>query len=436
MRGLKSTAALLLVLLGLVGYIYFIDSERPEPGSEPSEQAFDVSPENIDDVRLTNAAGETAHVQRIDTSWQLVEPEPADADATAVAAITSGLASLEVQRVVDDAPTDLTQFGLDPPRFDVTFRVSDQEDAHRVLIGEATPTGGDIYAKLGAEDRVFLISSVLDGTFDKTAFDLRDKAALKFDRNSADALEVEGLATLAFERDGTSWRIVRPIAARADYASVEGLMTRLSAAQMQRIVAEDATDLAPYGLNAPSATVTVVSGSSRASLLIGGTDPEAQLFAKDASRRTIFTLEQSLSAELQKEISEFRNKDVFDARSFTASRVELRRADATRIFEKATAEDGTEAWRTAAGEDVDGEKMEELLSGLTGLRAASFESAAHPSLAAPALTAVVGFDDKTETVTFGRDEDDVYASREDEPGSVMLESGAFDDVLTTLDELE
>ena len=53
-------------------------------------------------------------------------------------------------------------------------------------------------------------------------------------------------------------------------------------AQMQKIVAEQAGDLKQYGLDRPSQTVTVTSGSSRATLLLGISGNDG-LFAKDAS---------------------------------------------------------------------------------------------------------------------------------------------------------
>ena len=115
----------------------------------------------------------------------------ADADATQVASMTSSLASLEVQRVVEENPGDLAQYGLDRPRIDVAFRVRGQKEFQRLLIGEKAPAGGDIYAKTPDQSRVFLISSFLDTTFAKTPFDLRDKTVLKFERDRADALSAE-----------------------------------------------------------------------------------------------------------------------------------------------------------------------------------------------------------------------------------------------------
>jgi len=43
------------------------------------------------------------------------------ADDAEISGITSNLASLEVQRVVDDRASDLKQYGLDPARIEVTF---------------------------------------------------------------------------------------------------------------------------------------------------------------------------------------------------------------------------------------------------------------------------------------------------------------------------
>ena len=76
MGRLISTLILILVLAGLGGYIYFVDRDRPVSGTEEAKpKAFDVSPENIEEVQITNAAGEKARVQRVDANWLLIEPE-------------------------------------------------------------------------------------------------------------------------------------------------------------------------------------------------------------------------------------------------------------------------------------------------------------------------------------------------------------------------
>jgi hypothetical protein len=435
MRRLASTLILVVILAGLVGYIYFVDSERTPGAAEAKPKAFDVSPENIVEVEIRNIAGETTRVERVEANWLLMAPQKADADAAAVASVTSSLASLEVQRVVDEMPADLAQYGLERPQIEVAFRARDQKEFERLQIGDKTPTGGDLYAKKPSENRVFLVSSFLDATFNKTAFDFRDKRILKFDRDAANGIEIiNGPTPIQLTRSGTEWQIAKPIAARADYAAVEGVMTRLSSGQMQMISSEAGEDLRAYGLDRPAITVNVTSDSSRATLLVGKA-ADAGTYAKDASRPMVFTVETSLPTDLGKSLEDFRRKDMFDARSFTAKRVEVRRGAETLTFEKTTT-DGKDAWRNAAGTNVDTTMVEDLLTKLSNLRAQSFDASKHPSLTAPVLTAIVQFDDKTETVTFGRSGADVFGSRSDEPGTARLEAATFDEALKAIDALK
>ena len=435
MGGLRSTILLAVVLGGLAGYIYFVDANRDPAAADAKPKAFvELSADGIEELQIRNDSDETARVRLVDENWQLVEPTAADADSGVVSTVTSNLASLEVQRVVDENPADLAQYGLDPARIDVAFRLKDQQDFQRLLVGEKTPTGGDLFAKRPDETRVFLISSFLDLIFNKTAFDLRDKVVLKFDRAGANGIEIVRDSTrIQLTRTGTDWRIVTPIAARADYATVEGLITRLSSTHMQQIVAPEAGDLRAHGLDRPSITATVTSGTSKVTLLIGRDDEEGRL-AKNADRPEVFTVEESLLTDLAKDVPDYRRKDMFDARSFTAIRVEIHRGDETLVFEKNG--DGEEAWQDAEGQNLDTDLVEDLLTKFSNLRAQSFEAATHASLEMPAVTVTIRFDtDKTETVTFGRSAIDVFAGRADEPGSARVDAMLFDEAVKAVDAL-
>jgi hypothetical protein len=434
MRGLTSTLILLVVLAGLVGYIYVVD-RGDSGGDETTERAFaSVSADAIEEVQITSADGETSRARKTDEGWQLVEPVETPADEDEISSITSSLASLDIQRTVDEAPTDLAQYGLDPARIEVTFRVAGETEPKRILFGERTPTGGDLYARLPDETRVVLVSSFLDSTFNKSAFALRRKNVVEIERADIDGVElVAGQRSVTMAKRGAEWRIVEPIAARADFGAVEGALERLASARMQSIVAPEADDLTPYALDPPIAAFTALSGSSRATLLLGETS-DALLYAKDASRPMVFTVAPTLYTDLIRDVSEYRRKDLFDARSFTATRAEIRRDGETIVLEKTAGTEGTAVWRNAAGEDVDTAAVEGLLTTLSSLRAESFDATAHAALKTPALTVVMRFDDdRTEEVTFARAGDEVVASRADEPGSARVEAARFDEAVTALD---
>jgi len=85
---------------------------------------------------------------------------------------------------------------------------------------------------------------------------------------------------------------------------------------------------------------------------------------------------------------------------------------------------------------VETSKVEDLLAKVSGLRATSFETAAHASLKSPVLTVTATFDKGKDVVTFGKAGTDAYASRSDEPGSAKVETTMLDDTLKALDALK
>lgn len=439
MKGLRSTILLLVVLVGLVAYIYYADRNGGN-GDDTREKAFaSVTAEDIQEVQIRSADGETSRVQKTDSTWRLVEPLQAEADESELSSIASSLATLDIQRVVDENAQDLKQYGLEPGRIEVGFRTKNDKEPRRILLGERTPTGGDLYARFPDQRRVFLVSSFLDSTFNKNTFALREKSVIRIERDKVERVEIaagERNATLA--KSGTDWRIVAPITARADFAAVEGSLERLASAKMQGIVAAEATpaDLKKYRLDPPIGAVTAVSGSSRASLLFGETE-NALIYAKDASRPMVFSVAPTLYTDVIRDLAEFRRKDLFDSRSFTINRIEFRRGADTIALEKSKGADGKETWKNAAGAAVDSTKVDDLLTKVSGLRADSFEATANAALKKPELTVVVRFDDKKmEQVAFARAGSDVVAGRADEPGSATVDAMSYEDAIKALDAVK
>src|SRR5688572_32530693 len=190
MRGLRSTVVLVIVLGALVGYIYYLNRDGA-PDEDAKERAFAaVSAEDIEEVQSKTADGETSRAQKTDGSWRLVEPVQATADESELSSITSSLASLDMQRVVDENAPDLKQYGLEPARIEVSFRTKTDKEPRRIQFGERTPTGGDLYARFPDQKRVFLVSSFLDSTFNKSAFALREKNVIKVDRDKVERVEI------------------------------------------------------------------------------------------------------------------------------------------------------------------------------------------------------------------------------------------------------
>ena len=448
MRGFKSLIVLSVVLAGLAAYIYFVESKKPEESAATTAgpKVFAVKTEAIDEIAVKSASGDRTTLKKIGGTWQITAPVSAPADEAEVSGIVTNLATVDIVRTVEEAAADLAQFGLAEPRVEIEFKEAGGTSTRRLLIGDKTATSGELYARLPSDKKVFLIASSYDATFNRSTFDLREKTVLSFERDKVVQVIVEGgAAPVELARAADQWTLAKPIQAPADYGTVEGLIGRVQSAQMKAITAQEAKDLKAYGLDKPAASITFGVGSSRATLHFGSQADGATVYAKDASRAMIFTVDSTLLEDVRKPADELRRKDVFEFRPFNATSVQVTRGSETVVFEKAKGQgkDTTEVWRQAkpAAKVVDAAAFDSFLTKLTSLRAQSFVEArgqTKTGLDAPALVVTVRFDDgkKEEKVTFGRAGADAHAAMAGQPGAAKLDATEFDDVLKALEAIK
>src|SRR4051812_9096210 len=311
MRGLRSTIVLLVVLAGLGAYIYFVAS-KPSDSSTTQNRLFPaVASDNIEELTVKNEAGETTTVKKTDGKWEMTSPFQTRASDMDSSGIANALAGLDTTRVVEENPTDVKEYGLDAPSVEVTFKSSGSKPSGKLLIGKKTATGGSLYARKDGENRVVLIGEYNQATFNKSTFDLRDKAIVNFDRSKVDGVDVS-LEKSGFElaKKDSEWTMVKPITARADTSAADGLVTSVESLQMKSIVGPSATpeELKRYGLDKPSAVVTLHAGSSRTAVAVGGPAGEDTVYAKDVSRTDVFTIQKTAADDLKKTADDYRRK--------------------------------------------------------------------------------------------------------------------------------
>jgi Domain of unknown function (DUF4340) len=434
MKRLWSTLGLVAVAAGLGAYIFFVDAERSD--TETKEKVFTVAGDDVEELRVT-AKGETTVLRKTDGTWKVVEPVATEADQNEITSLLSSLTSLEINREVDPKASNLAEYGLASPKADISFTAKGGVTG-RVRLGDTTPTGGDLYAVKGDDPRVFLVSTFVETSMARSSFELRDKRLLRFERDKADGLEITTAAgTATMTRANSEWRLTAPSNARGDYGAIEGLLTRLSTSSMQAIETTDVGDLAKYGLDKPQATLVVKTGSSAATLQISA-EKDAKVYARDLARPMIFTIDATTATDLKKAGDDYRKKDLFDFRAFSAKSLVVTRGADTITFTKVagTGENATEKWAIGTGgttRDAEAAKMDDLLTKLTNLRAESFVAAV-PAGATPMLKVTAQFDEsKKEEASLGRVGDEAFGTRADEAGAMKMAVPLVEDALKALD---
>ncbi len=443
MRGMKSTLALLLVLVGLGGYIYFYGDEAADPNAAQKLFPGLVS-DNIETLTVKSDAGETTSLKKQDGKWMMTAPSQTRASDLDASGIANALAGLDITRVVDETPADVKDYGLVTPSVEVAFTSTDGKLSGKLLIGSKTATGGSLYARKDGDTRVVLIGEYNSATFNKSTFDLRDKAIVSFDRSKVDGIDVvqpAGSFELA-KKDGT-WTLAKPLVARADATAADGLVTAMESLQMKSIVAPSATpeELAKYGLDKPSSIVNLHLGADRTSVAVGAPAGDDIVYARDLARPDIFTIQLPAADDLRKTADDYRARDLFDMRAFTANRIEITRSGKTAAFEKvkATGENEADVWKKVSpvAADADKDKFPAFVAALADIRAVDFtDGKARTGLDAPAATIVVKFDDgkKEERVLLAKPGTTAYATRADDPSVVTIDSTKFDEAITSIDE--
>jgi hypothetical protein len=427
-----------LAVLGVLwaGFRYYDKRKAREAAkteSKPTEKVLSVESDHIQSFSLKPRDGEGFTCAREGKTWVVREPRKLTADQTAVSSWLGSLTSATVDDVVDAHPSNLKDYGLDPPATLIEVSTDTKPEKFTLRLGDQTPTSSGAYAQIAGNPRVVSLPSYTKSSLEKTLFDLRDKRAITLDADQISRIEAESKDkrwTLEKNPDGV-WDLVLPPPVRADRSSVDSVVSQLRTLTMQAVVAEDKKETSKYGLQTPTLRVTLKAGNGTQTLVLGKKDGE-RYDAMNSALDPIFTVENYFLNQFQKNPADFRDKALFSFSTFDVKHLEVDSPKGHWAFEQQN-----NKWKETVpkAKDVPSDKVEALINNIHGLRADSFPKARAGDLAAfglnePAYSFKVQFGDKkqTETVHAAKVGDKVYARRDTDPLPSQLAATALDDV--------
>ena len=155
------------------------------------------------------------------------------------------------------------------------------------------------------------------------------RRAFRFDPARVDRLIIE-TDDLAIEcrLEGRQWRLVRPIAARADPIAIERLLGALQELPRGDILlpprrADDA--YAPYGLDVPRATLSIIEGSATNRILIGRRTPLGDgVYVRQSDQAGLARLDPSLLDLLPASADALRDRSLLSGTPADVARLDIR----------------------------------------------------------------------------------------------------------------
>jgi hypothetical protein len=313
---LRRILLLALVVAGLGAYLWFYEVPQAEKEGK-KEKLLAVDKDAVTGLTLTYPDREIA-LAKGDQGWRLTKPVDAAADDASVKALVTSLTDAEVQKSLDQVPSDLAPFGLSPPS--VTAKVTTKAgERPAIAVGKNTAIGGKTYVRRGDEPKVFLTSSSLQVGLNKQAKDLRDKQILAYQDDDVTKVEItpqNGLTTTLTRKDKDAWT-VDPGDHPADVTEVRSYLSSLRSTR----AVDFPDDTSKAGLESPRFTVAVTTKAGVQTLLLGAEltqGQQKQVYAKRVDQPTVYTVGDWAFRTLGKDAAAFRDKTVL---GFDPSRV-------------------------------------------------------------------------------------------------------------------
>jgi hypothetical protein len=409
-----------VVLAALSGAVYWSSHHPPaEATSKPPDAPpkILILPEaDISKIEIKkNGVEAVGLAKNVSGKWQIAAPEALGADQDAISSMVSTLSTLNSERLVEDNASDLARYGLAQPALEIDVTAKDK--TQKLLMGDDTPTGSAVFAKLQGDPRVFTVASYTKTTIDKSPNDLRDKRLLTADFDKVSQIEViTKKQDLAFGRNKQEWQILKPKPLRADNFQVEDFVRKLREAKMEFAADSDTKKVAAaFASGAVVATAKVTDSAGTQELQVRKNKDD--FYAKSSAVVGFYKTSKDFAQGLDKSVDDFRNKKLFDFAFDAPSKVELR--------------DGAKAYfLTKAGEDwwSDGKKMEtasvqSLIDKVRELSASKFVDSGFTSTTLE-VTVASKEGKRVEKVLLSKNGDRYIAKREDEPALYELDSAA------------
>lgn len=398
--GLKVTAILAVLLLGLVGFVFLY--ERPRMAEEQREieaqNAFiEVQRHRVARLTLTNDYGQFVAEKR-GNEWELIEPIEVPADWLEFEGMIEIAQIVERGRIVVDegdyAGVALADFGLAPPVVEVRFEPV-SGDPVWLLFGDDIPSKQGCYLTWSGGNKVVVTKKQYRARFNRPLMALRDTRAFFFDPDLVTRAYLQTPeGEYAVVRDGLKWHLVQPIKERADAREILTLLGRLKDERVASFHKETVDDPAIYGFDNPDYKVELHLKDSEApnTLLLGKRvlDNRQKLwYGRVMNRPQVFIVEQLLPESLDMPLSQLRYKRVFEFDRTGVDRVRLAYRDSV----VNCAKDGDGSWQVVMGDRrvMEGDAgVEDLIDRVHNLVVAEFpdkvDESATESLADPVLT--------------------------------------------------
>lgn len=375
-------AAIVFLIVGVVFITMRSRQDRDERAAAAESRFVIFNAQNVTSLEITVQEIPWRY-DRVEGDWRLLSPVKDRGDATQIADLLSDINLVTVGDTMPD-DTDLSQYGLDPPRAALKF---EGVDAPAVYLGNVTPVGVGLYARVEGRPGVLLVICSPESFL--VAPDpgrLRDRSFTGLPTSRVDGITLASAnaeTDLELEEDG--WWIVKPRRLPASNREVSIFLEDLG--EIRILAFLDNMDVTPAaaGKERGVSEITLRSGDTVRTLHVERGSEAGQLLVSRDDRGTVMLIEDERLANFRADSERFLAGRLTRINRYKVTRFEYSRGD--RRFEAGRSQNND--WISQSGRTVPERESLSLLQQILEARLTGW-SAPRESSGSPA--AILSYD--------------------------------------------
>lgn len=368
-----------------------LDDLTKSPTDLRSRSVIKFSTETVSNIQIQHrdkgltSQPSTVNCEKQGDTWLVTHPIEAKADAEEIEILLSELRALQVSTFEADTveanvPVRLENSGLDTPRLQI--ELTDGDKTYALHIGSAVPsedgTQERVYVKSVHQDAIYTVSDDIYKLLNKSAFDLRDKRVIDFQRTDTVRFAISTRRqqnqekTVGTKNYDNTWELETSTGKiKADVAAVDDLLFGVDSLEATAFVDKPVNSLASYGLALPSIKVAFTQRGEEkpAVLLIGDPAEDGTVYVKAEHSVQVARVKRSLIDKIALGTAWLRDKQVLNFHIDDVIRLTLSHGDESLTCQRL----GTN-WRLTAPvkENANNAEVNAIIYELDDLRADAF----------------------------------------------------------------
>ena len=290
--------AMICLAAAAVLYLLVVKMNQKEANSE-SDDSLVIS--SVDSGQITAISyekdGKSLSFIKEDGTWYDAEDKKFPVNQDSLTTMTNTLGAVSATRKLEK-PEALSEYGLDSPVLTVRYTASDGKEAE-FIVGDMNDAAGGAYLKISGDDAVYLVSSDFADSFNSDIYQLADMESFPtITSDSITDISVNSNGhTLEIKNDSEGGQTVLENGKEQENcasSSASQFISAVTGITFKSHVEYNCKDLSKYGLDQPTADVTVdytttetvSSGDSDDSESANSTDDTKAASAESAAENT------------------------------------------------------------------------------------------------------------------------------------------------------